>query len=358
MIPYLVLLTIICTSGLLFYGKKKNDKAFLLFSAILTILFQSVRAATVGVDTPVYYNGFQIIRQLDWESCNVYNWEILYAALNWIIGQFTQNFNILLLVVSVLVVGNIWYFIYKNSENVFWSVFLFFTLDYFFMSMYSIRQYCAISIGINIYTVLKQNFDRKNIIKAICLLLLALGFHNTAFVCVAFFVPFILKKVDAKTILLLAVATVLVILSFSQIMGFLFQFFPKYAMYQSLGSDKFAGAQIRNIDLIFTFFKIVSFLVVSRFNPDLEKNQELYRLLFVTAISIGLSFLVTRVELMWRFTYYFDIFLIILIPDLLQRLKRCRTIGYYLVLVFGVLYFIYIMILNGGQCVPYQTCWS
>lgn len=358
MIPYLVLLAIICAIGLLFYWNGKSDKAFLLLSAVLIIFVQSVRAPTVGVDTPTYYNGFEIIRQLDWESCNIYGWETLYTALNWSVGQFSDSFNVLLFAVSVLIVGNVFYFIYKNSDNVFWSVFLFFTLDYFFMSMYSIRQYCAISIGINVYTVLKQKFDSKNIIKALCLLALALGFHNTAFVCVAFFIPFLLKRVDVKTILWLAISTIVVIVCFSQIMEFLFQLFPKYAMYQSIGSEKFDGINIRGIDLLFTAFKLIALIVISRFNPDLLKNQDLYRLLFVTGISIGLSVLVTRVELMWRFTYYFDIFLTILIPNLIERFVKYRIILYFLLFVLGISYFIYIMISNGGQCVPYQTFWA
>lgn len=358
MIPYLILLGVVSGSGVLFFWKDKKIKMFLIFTAICTILMQSLRAPTVGIDTPTYYNGFQIIRSLDWANCNIYNWEVFYTGINWVIGQFTDNFNLVLLVVALIVIPNIWYFVYKNSDNVFWSIFLFFTLDYFFMCMYSVRQYCAIAIGINIFTVLRNDSSKSGYLKSAILLIIAMCFHTTAFVCVAFFVPFLLKKIDTKTIAFLALGIVVAILLFSNIVDLLFEIFPRYAKYEIMGSEKFQGMQIRDIDLLFTLIKVMIFLIVSRFNPNKSKNQILYKLLFIVGISVGLSIMVTQITLMMRFTYYFDIFLIVLIPNVIERFKKYRSLLYLCLMTFGVSYFIYVMSINGGRCVPYNFFWQ
>ena len=94
------------------------------------------------------------------------------------------------------------YFIYQNSSNTFWPVFLFITLDHMFVSMYSLRQYCAIAISINIYTILRKGTSVKAYIKAVTLLIIAMMFHTTAIICVLFIAVFMLGKISKNRILL------------------------------------------------------------------------------------------------------------------------------------------------------------
>lgn len=360
MTPYLVLLSSILVIGAVIFRKSSSDnrkRVFLFVTMIITVLLQALRATQVGIDVPTYHYGFQQIRQLPFNDCIVFNWEPLYVYLNWIIGQLTDNFNWLLLAVSIIIVGNIWYFIYKNSNNVFLSVLLFFGLDFFFMSMYSLRQYCALAIAINIITILKNENSKKAYMKSILLLAIAIGFHTTAFVCVTYIIVFSLGAIDKKKLIIWMICGALAILFYTQILELFFVVFPKYAYYREIGSSKFSGSSIRDIDLIFDVIKIACIVIAFKQNPHTHKNQIYYRLLALSSIAIFLSFLVQKITLLWRITYYFDILLIVVIPITVGYMKNYRKSINGIIITCIYIYYIYVMFLNGGQCVPYRVFW-
>ena len=217
---YYILLFIISFLGFIFFKDgttPKRNKYFLICSFFLLFLVQSLRKYTVGVDVPTYVEGFYQIRNMPWNDCRLHDWEPLYAYLNKLIGCFTNRYSVLLSAASFIILVGCGYFIYKNSTNVFWPVFLFIVLDNFFISMYSLRQFCAIAIGINIYTVLKENTSVKNYIKAGILFLLAIMFHVTAFVCILFFAVFWAGKMSRFKLILWLLIGIFGILYFSKI---------------------------------------------------------------------------------------------------------------------------------------------
>ncbi len=358
---YYILLFIISFLGFIFFKDgttPKRNKYFLICSFFLLFLVQSLRKYTVGVDVPTYVEGFYQIRNMPWNDCRLHDWEPLYAYLNKLIGCFTDRYSVLLSAASFIILVGCGYFIYKNSTNVFWPVFLFIVLDNFFISMYSLRQFCAIAIGINIYTVLKENTSVKNYIKAGILFLLAIMFHVTAFVCILFFAVFWAGKMSKFKLILWLLMGIFGILYFSKIVDFFLFLFPRYDLYRSRNTANFQGTSVRNIDLVYDLIKIMCIFIMWKFNHANKGHQHILKLLSLSCVAIILSFLVTKIKLVWRFTFYFDILLIVVIPLVIEKFKYHRYVAYAAVYLSGFIYLSYIMLLNGGKCVPYLTFWQ
>lgn len=162
MAVHIGLLIYICILGYIFFKNgvsKSGNRYFVIVSFIAIFLIQSMRGLDVGADTPAYIRGYLNINSLtsSWES---QNWEKGYVLLNKIVGTITGNNPYwLLAIISAVILTGIGYFIIENTtpaQSAFWPVFFFVTLNHYLTSMVSLRQYCALAIGINIYTVLSR----------------------------------------------------------------------------------------------------------------------------------------------------------------------------------------------------------
>lgn len=359
-IHWSLLATVTISGGLVtffFKTKKQRNKVFLYFSFFLIFLLQAFRSPTVGTDTLAYESIFYNIRM---NPKTAYpNLEIAYKLLNVAVSGVTDNPQALLAVVSLIILTGVGYFIYNNTDNTILAVILFITFNHYFTSMVSLRQYCALAIGINIYTVLKNEQSKKNYIKAIALLIIAFLFHQTSFVCAFFIIIFQFKKATKRNVIMWIAVAMVSFFSFDYILQIGFSLFSRFESYQILGHEKYRTASFGLLNGIFTIIKTGLVLLVFKLNENNKNNFCLYRLITIVLIGTAMSVFSTKVFLFFRFAYYFDIFLIILIPQVLQRIsKNIRvflTIGVYL---FGCAYFLYQMLENNSKCVPYKFFWQ
>ncbi len=340
--------------------RKKNIR-FLCISLTSIFVIQSIRGHYVGIDTITYINSYLKINTFStcWEK---QNWEKGYILLNQIVGKLTSNNpQCLLACVSLIILTGFGYFIImniKDNTTAFWAVFLFMTLNHYLTSMVSLRQYCAMAIGCNTYTVLKKDVSITGFMKAVGLLVLALFFHSSAFVCLIFILSFLVKKIDKKFILLTAIASGYIYFNFYHILETAFGIFTRYYIYSISGHEKFSGMEFGNTYWIFLIGKILIMFLIFRLDPREEENKELYRLLLFSLIGITVSIMTTRVALVWRFGYYFDFFLILLIPETIRRVKKYKLLLNFIVFIAGWSYYFYLLYTNGAQCVPYYTFWQ
>lgn len=361
MIIYYILLLVISGFGIICFWNgttQKANKIFVIGSFFFIFILQALRKESVGVDVPTYVQAFHKIRELPWDECRLYDWEPLFAYLNKLVGTYTNSYSVFLSIVSVIILLGFGYFIYQNSSNTFWPVFLFITLDHMFVSMYSLRQYCAIAISINIYTILRKGTSVKAYIKAVTLLIIAMMFHTTAIICVLFIAVFMLGKISKNRILLFALTGLLATFFFDHAVELFLEIFPRYAYYRDSNLSIFQGAEIRNIDFIYDVVKLLSLFIMWKFNYKEDENQSILKLILLSSIAVIISLLVVKVKIVWRFTFYFDAFLILLLPKIIDKIKFHRGAAYAGLYIFGILYFSYIMLLNGGKCVPYLFFWT
>lgn len=361
MLIHLLLLGWIIMSGLYIYstnkiGLKSKNKLFLFISFLFILLIASLRDTTVGLDTQVYISAYHRINE-NLNSWEKENWEKGYVILNILIGKISNNNEqIYLACVAAIILIGVGCFIIKNADNIsaFFPVFLFVTLNHYLTSMVSLRQYTALAIGINSYTILKQDISKKSLIKSIILILLAMFFHKSALVLFIIPILFSLKNVNKKTIIISAIVGLIVYVFFFELMDFVMGILPGYSRYIINGNLKFQGVPFSNTYKVLLLLKIIVLILVFKQSPSLDENRELYILLALTVISSIISFLTMKVALVWRFGYYFDIFLIIFIPKAIKKIQGIPGFTEGCILLIGTVYYIYLLVVNTAGCVPYS----
>lgn len=362
---HVALLAGICIlGGVVYYNgiSDKKNKIFLFLSFLLVVLVQGLRRYDVGVDTITYVKGFHNIINLQ-DSWEENSWEILYVLLNKCVGFITQQYIFLLIIVSGIIIGGVFFFIYQNIDNktsAFWPVFLFVALNHYLTSMVSLRQYCALAIGINIYEILfseRKKYSHKYI-KSILLLIIAMQFHTTAFCLIFLILLSLVKKINKTNICGIFIADLILLVAFDSILNILFQIFPKYQFYQDSNHMKFHASEFATVDLVLMILKLSICAIAFTLDQKKDTTQKLYRLVAISFVAIGISFTATQVQLMWRFSYYFDVFLILLIPEFIKHLRREKCIAYGSVLLGGWAYYVYLLVTNKAYCVPYYFFWQ
>lgn len=364
MTVYFLLLVYIFAIAILIYrgGKpsKQKNKVFVVMSFLSIVILESLRAETVGIDTNDYIYIFNLINRYSWiDAFTVTKHEVGYVFLNKLVGTFTSNPQFMLFAVSLLMMMNFGYFIYHNTdenEYAIWPVYFWITLNHLFTSMVSLRQYLALSIAVNIYTVLKKEFNRKNVITSVILLLVAMSFHTSAIFCILYFVVLFIKQVDRKIILLTSVASAFILTFFSYFENLVLTLLPRYVRYREY-QGRYVGRSITTINIVFILLKIAFAVLVFMLNPKREGNKDIYRLGCLSIISAEITTLTTQVYLLWRVGYYYDIFMILLIPKVLKRVstRTLRVFCYIAMIMFGLLYYYRQMYYNSAQDVPYRV---
>lgn len=339
---------------------KRQNYMFVFLAMGAIFLVQALRAANVGWDTISYENTFyQVSNGIYTNSFK--SMEPMFQLLNVVIAGFTDEPQYLLATCSLIIVGGISYFILGNckTEAAFWPVFLFASMEQYFSTMNLLRQSCAMAIAINVFTVLQKAQDRKSWIKAIGLLILASLFHVSAWICVLLVIPFLIKKFDKKYLVLEGICCIAGVIMFSKLLQVFFLIFPQYEKYED--SFRFESNGISNYYAIMIVLKLLMIVGICTLSPRASSNKEIYRLAFVMVLSIGMGLMQSKISLAVRFGYYFDLFTIIFIPKVIQRMNAYKLLWYILLLIFGWTYFLYlIFITNEGTrgCVPYYFFWQ
>lgn len=363
MTVHIVVLILISLFGLIIYQKganKRKNIQFTVLSMFVIFLAQALRGATIGYDTAAYIRNFRVIRENIYHTSSSASWEPFFILLNRFVGMFTKNPQWLLAACSLIIVVGVGYFIVENTQetdSAFWAVFFFICLDQYFSTMNLLRQSIAMAIAINVYTVLTKDFSKKGMIKSGILIVIAFLFHTSAFVSIVFFLPFIMKQVDRKQIVSVGIASIVVMSLYSKLLQLFMVIFPQYSKY--LNSNHTEGKELGNYFLLLLIIKLVMIAMVFTLDCKSEKNKQIYQVALIIAVSVGMTILQTKIELAMRMGYYYEIFLIIFIPQFVNKLKNMRVQTYTLLYIAGWLYFIHLQ--GGGRargCVPYYFFWQ
>lgn len=360
MTVHIALLIYTSLIGAVIYRKRPYsrgmNKRFLLLSFFVIWLIQSLRGESVGLDTDQYTLAFLRARH----ALSPVRWEFLFSQLMNILSKSFENPQILFVISSLLILSGIFVFIYYNvddSKSAFWAIFLFIVLTQYFSTMNLIRQSLAMAIGCNVYTVLKKDQSRIGFVKSAALITVATLFHASGIICILLILPFVIT-VNRKTIAIGTIATTGILYVFPYLISVFLMILPRYSRYIR-GRLNTAGTSgvyylFGAIELLIIVFSLIYL------DPEKEENKEVYRLSFVILFSLALILMQRRISLAMRLGYYFELFLILIIPEFIQRWNvRLRVpikMGVYLL---GWLYFIYQMtVSNARGCVPYVFFWQ
>lgn len=337
MLLYFILVIYILLLGLYLSSGKESDlkqRIYLYLTFGLLTVLAALRAETVGNDTIEYLRLFEnisITKDLSYFSPR---FEIGYVYLNKILSLISYNPQIILIVTSSLIMYGFMRFIKKYSKIPMLSVFMFFSLGYYGMTMNTIRLNLAIVLILFSYDFLKKN----KLFKFIIIVILASLFHRTAIV---FLIALLMRKlsISLKLIMAIMITSSLLYILFPTILNLLFSIFPTYQYY--VGSVYLDGEiRLASIMNILVGLSIILLGAITKYNnmnlvtdeiikeKDSRRkseeeivNDEQLMFLFLI-ISVAITFLSFKFNLLDRVSDYFLVFSIVYLPNAIKHVKE------------------------------------
>ena len=373
---------LIALFGLMLYGGCANHnltdrrkKRYILIAFTCLTVIAMLRSYNVGRDLQDhYYKTFMRVVNVDWKNLFDIGYENGYLVFYKIISMFTDNGQWMIAIHSLFVVGITGWFVYRNSDNVVISTFLFITTNTWFMYMTMMRQsmaVCIVLIGLEVWKNKKLGIKRYIIYYLI--VLLALQFHSSAIIAV--FIPtFDFLQFKRKHIFFSIIAMLGAFVLYNQIFSALSILSVGKRDYTEFYSS--SGAAINIISVYFvllyvTFFLIGAFSLAyygkrEKNGAEIEPESNEYsdNFLLYMALSLAVCRIVgLKINIVARMTYYFMPFIYVLIPRAIRRMhvqgnRKVIKWGLYLVMTIAFIWLGYKSASSLYGTVPYTFFWD
>ena len=347
----------IIITGLIF-SKKKNQKYFSrLFCNLVFIvmsLITCLRGISVGEDTAHYVEWFQEYCAMP-SITSLFNYErdveIGYSLINYSISRITDKPQVLIAVMALIINFLHIRFIRLNSKNIYSSMALYLSLNFFFTSMNSWRQFIAMGICFWMFPLLLK----RKYIKSLLVLLCAFCFHDT--VIIFGFAIFVCALFNHKKnrLILLIIAGIISFFALPLLIKIVLKILPAYESYfQGEG-----GGYFGELELLFIIIQFV-IIMMTLLNKYLREDKRITLLSSLLLCNILISLYGLRIPHIFRLNFYFKYFLIIMIPELIFKFensgkKYMSLITRRITLIGCCLLFGYYISTNPGNVVPYKT---
>ncbi|MFV5692473.1 EpsG family protein [Flavobacterium sp. LT1R49] len=336
----LVYYVVLFFSSLLAFVSEVTKSKFLWIVSLLTVSFFAGLRYFVGIDYESYTFIFASISDSKTEPA--------FRIINLIIFFLGLNVQFVFLISSLITFSLFYKGIKRYSDDVFLSVFLLLFCGIFIESLNIIRQYIAISIFF--YGI--KYIINKNLIKYIICIALATSFHYSAILLILAY--FVLNNNIGK--LWFPILCVAYLLPFILPIQSFFGLIPGYDAYFSSGNvinnDANASAEL---GVGFLSKLLIGFSCLFYYDRilRLSKESKLYLngfFIYLFLLSFFRDFMV-----MVRLGYYFNVFLVLLIPKFFQVFdKKTRLILYILFIVYGFAILLINLLDTQAKLVPYN----
>ncbi|BDG30601.1 EpsG family protein [Parageobacillus thermoglucosidasius] len=345
MLVYFLVILITYLTALMIKFKNLTKKwTFLdIFILLILIIFSGIRF-NVGTDYEIYYFIYNNIVSSNFslDDYNATTQEFGYYVLSWITKRISDSPYGIFWASAFLTYIPIYVRIKKDSKDFAFSILLFFLLGLYTGPFNTIRQWIAIAI--NFYSLQYINTDKK---KFLLFNIIGSLFHSTCII--AMIIQLIAKKVKPTFTMLIGILIfgIVFVMLFGR-MSFLFEILsninPRYTVYfepQPGGTGSILLFVLRVIIVLYLLF-------FTKYNEyQYEKT-----LLMISLFFMMLGFYNVFVQ---RMEAYFGIVLVLLLPNILCRMKSIERwmYKYYFTIVFLVV-FIFSLIFY-ANLIPYKT---
>lgn len=358
MTAYIVFLLIIIMEWMLFFpnakvtfGKTityKQKKKYLVLVCMEMICFAGFRSIDLGADTTAYldalryYSCFSHDNILKAELVWPFDFEAGYFMLTKLAAWLSFDETTFLFLIAILIYVPVCWFILQYSENPLLSILSYFT----FLFGYSIgifRQMIAISI---VLLGTKYIWERK-LIKYLITVGIAMTFHTTAIIVLPLYwicrikLENKLKWIFAGEVICFFFARALVLLAVRLV--------PMYSGYVSGIYDVQGGSYAMLI--LLNIVMIAGFILEK--NKENRENLTLRMSVNAVVIAVFLQIVGYSMGIFGRIVPYYSIYLIILIPFLLNRYFRKNIVSVHVMGVV-VLVALFCFFTVGSVIDPYQ----
>lgn len=323
---------------------------FLFFVMLALWLLIGMRDESYGRDTLSYILSFRDATSFKGGD----SVEPGFQLLEYVIRSITDNYHVFLMCSSLVISVSMYkimkrYFTY--SYQIIAAICIYVLLGILAFDMAAIRQAIAVSIGILSFMYASDGKWKQFLI---CVAL-AYTFHNSSFVLLALY-P--LRYLNTKKYGVIGVAVVFLIgfIAPTTVVPFLQTYLPmedRFAAYGTVyeSSQNYTGFFLQLILVVVAYLK----------RDQIELDQKTKNMFFNAAyIGLAIQSLTGTLAELYRVSFYFCIFDMILIPMALMTFKgpQARTIR--ICFIMGALF--YIFVLSGGGVLPlkqiYNNGWS
>lgn len=310
------LIAIIAALFAAYFNNRMTDtirKSVLTGICIYVILILGLRYE-VGVDTLSYMRSYHNIPSLEhFFSASTFErsrFEPGFLFVCSLCKTFSDDFWLLQIVMATITNGCIFFFLYKNSKNVFIGVSLYFLMRWLYFSTEIMRE----SAAIGIFLLNFQNLQKKNWIKYYLFSIFSILFHYSAIII--WFFPFV-KILNNKTIFYVSCITFLLVTPLVERLNELLQIAAVYGRIDqyTTGIDDL-NLNWRIGELIRSAFPAIATLAgyqILKIHSKFDNFVKLQIIFCMGAFAIPLIFS--------RFTNYTSAFVIVAASDLIISLK-------------------------------------
>lgn len=327
---YLLLIIFCVLMGLLSSRYKlvnvtgKEIKIYKNLSLLAIVFIAGFRGYGVGTDTSgTYWDIFNIAKN---------NLSAIrdrgYGFINYIISKYNGSYSLVLIVVSLLIYGFVFSRIYKSSAIPWYSVFLFFSTDFFFISLNMIRQ--SIVVAIFIYALPMVHSDRKKeIVKYWILALLGISMHTSGILLIALFFLYRYIKLTPKKAVIITICNVILYKVMTIViikLLFKISYIRKYFFWYFQSS--YNNGQISLFGILIPFSVLVFWAFIYSKNVKAREDSSVNDLGLSMLMASNLMIYSGSIPLIQRIAFYFTSQIIILLPTLFLyiNLKKTRNI--------------------------------
>lgn len=355
----------------------RKKKKYLLICFGIMIIVSALRNYTVGRDLQShYYRTFQNIINMPWNNFSAFSYDPGYVVFYKLIGIVTDNPQWMIAIHALFVIGISGWFIYKNSDDVVLSTFMFVTTNTWFMYMTMMRQAMAICftlIALEIWK--KENWKAWRYILFVAVILIATTFHSSALLAFAYPI-FNTIKFRRKEILLSIVVVVASFIFYQRIYNVVAGIISIRRDFAEFYAS--SGSAINIISLYGVAINALIFLLGCYVLAYKARNKENINgatdnrefveplsnsfLLFMGLLMLICKLTGLRINIMSRMAYYVGPFMWILFPRVLDKsyLKSNQHIlryGIGLVMLIAFVWMGYRSAADLYGTVPYEYFW-
>ncbi|MGM9879725.1 MAG: EpsG family protein [Bacilli bacterium] len=306
MIIYFAIMIVL---SILYYYQRNNKKLYVISSFCILATVAAIRSVSVGADTQQFCDVYTSIGNNSWAYFNYISGfggriEPGFFLLCKLLSYITRNPQLLIAVTAIFSIGTYSYYIYRESKNPYLSFVIFIGIQQYAIYLTAMRQVLAISILIIGYELFLK---KDKTIQYILMVILAMQFHNSAFIGLAYI---LIKKINfsTKTMLILLFGTVVA----SLVLPKLLMIVTKYIGFSEyLGSEFFVSnyfAALMQLALYGIFFAIALF-----YNNFANYDDKF--VLYMLLLNVLLEIMGVQIVIVERVIMYFSILSISLVPN-------------------------------------------
>lgn len=327
----------------------------LLVSAFFSV-FLGLRGLT-GTDSVMY---------LSFYETGIYpeNMEKVYMYISLFFSNHKLSFNMFQLFISTITILSVFIQYWKQSKNIYFTVFLFYLFTFYLYAFNVSRQTLAGAILTLAFLILQRG-RLINYVVSLILCLIAIGIHRTSiYIIVALIIIGLLRKklLQSYKIMIFVggfnILVSLILYKTSYVYDHLLDISSNFGMYSSYIDGTSASGFLTNKSMITFIIAVISNLIIILYSqyPDSLRKERLFGPFFLFTIfnMFQVSWISDRMSL----------FVLPIIPLFFTNLvyikgdvcvsKNKQSTMIFLILGMGLLMFTRIVIQNFGQIVPYM----